>query len=172
MERSDRSEDAFIFLPSLGKVRRITTAQRSDAFFGSDVTYEDIEQQRAADFEIDSMEEGALGGEATYRIKARPVRRENYEQVTFVVAQQDFALLNIQYYKRGADEAFRIIDAPREDMVVLGGHVLPTRINVKNHMRGTRTEVLLTKMSTDLEIPDRIFSVRTLEAKSPIPQLP
>ena len=172
MERSDRGEDAFIFFPSLDKVRRITTAQRSDAFFGSDVTYEDIEQQRADDFEIDSMKEEIFRGEAIYRIKARPSRRENYEQVIFAVAQKDAALLNIQYYKRGSNEAFRIIDAPREDMVVLGGHVLPTRINVENHVRGTRTEVLLTKMSADHEIPDRIFSVRTLESRSPIPQLP
>ena len=104
MEKADRSEDAFIFLPSLGKVRRITTAQKSDAFFGSDVTYEDLEQQRASDFEFDSIEEGLLENERVHQIRARPIRRGNYDHALFVVAQKDLALLKIQYYKRNSDE--------------------------------------------------------------------
>ena len=171
METHDRGQDAFVFMPSLDKVRRISTAQRSDAFFGSDVTYEDIEQQRADEFEFDSMEEGLLEGEPIYRIHTRPARGGNYARAIFTVARKDHALLNVQYFKRDTDDPYRVIDAPRKDMVVLDGHVLPTRISVENRMRGTRTDVLMTKMSTEIKIPNRIFSVRTLEARSPIPQV-
>ena len=172
MENENRSQDAFIFMPSLDKVRRISTAQRSDAFFGSDVTYEDIEQQRADDFEFESMESTDVGGEAVYEIHARPVRLGNYERVIFTVAKDDFALLNVRYFKRNAEEPYRVIDAPREFMTELGGHVLPTRLSVENRMRGTRTDVRLSKMSTSVPIPNRIFSVRTLESKAPLPQVP
>ncbi len=172
MENENRGQDAFIFMPSLDKVRRISTAQRSDAFFGSDVTYEDIEQQRADDFEFESMESSQVDGEAIYEIHARPARLGNYERVIFAVAKDDFALLNIRYFKRGAEEPYRVIDAPRKFMTELGGHVLPTRLSVENRMRGTRTDVLLSKMSTNIPIPNRIFSVRTLESKAPLPQAP
>jgi hypothetical protein len=170
MESENREQDAFVFMPSLDKVRRITTAQRSDAFFGSDITYEDIEQQRAEDFEFDGMEIGRLGEESVYRIQARPARVDNYARAVFTVAQSDFALLEILYYKRSAEAPYRIIRASREHMTVLDGHVLPTRIHVENTMRGTQTDVLLTKMRTDLEIPTRIFSVRTLESRAPLPR--
>jgi hypothetical protein len=40
IENRDRSDDSFVYLPSLGRVRRITTAQRADSFLGSDLTYE------------------------------------------------------------------------------------------------------------------------------------
>lgn len=170
MESENREQDAFVFMPSLDKVRRITTAQRSDAFFGSDVTYEDIEQQRAEDFEFDGMETGWLREESVYRIQARPARIDNYARVVFTIAQNDFALLEVRYYKRSAEAPYRIIRAPREHMISLSGHVLPTRINVENTMRGTETDVLLTKMRTDVEIPTRIFSVRTLESRAPLPR--
>jgi len=171
MENDDRGQDAFVFMPSLDKVRRITTAQRSDAFFGSDLTYEDIEQQRADDFEIDAMEAEHLDGEPVYKIRARPARPQNYARVDFTVAQSDGALLKIQYSKRNAEHPYRVLRALREHMINLGGHVLPTQIRVENTSRGTHTEVRLTQMSIDLEIPTRIFSVRTLESRAPLPRV-
>ena len=38
-----------------------------------------------------------------------------------------------------------------------------------HHMRGTHTEVQLSDLDIELEIPNRIFSVRTLESKAPLP---
>lgn len=171
IENEDRGQDAFIFMPSLGKVRRITTAQRSDAFFGSDVTYEDIEQQRADDFEIDSLEEIDHDGEPAYLIGARPRRTGNYARAVFTVAKADNALLELDYYKKDAEEPYRVIEAPRAEMVRMGEHVLPTHLRVENRTRGTRTEVYLDKMSVDVEIPRKVFSVRTLESKAPLPRV-
>ena len=47
IEQKKRDHDAFIFLPSLGKVRRVTSAQKDDAFFGSDLVYEDLERRQS-----------------------------------------------------------------------------------------------------------------------------
>jgi hypothetical protein len=171
IETEDRGQDAFIFMPSLDKVRRITTAQRSDAFFGSDVTYEDIEQQRADDFEFDSLEEIDHDGERAYVVHARPARKGNYARAVFTIAKADSALLGVDYYKRNAEEPYRVIEAPRAEMVRMGDHILPTHLSVENRVRGTRTEVYLEKMSVDVDIPRRVFSVRTLESRAPLPRV-
>ena len=47
IEAEGRGHDAFVYMPSLGRVRRISSAQKGDAFFGTDVTYEDLERRRA-----------------------------------------------------------------------------------------------------------------------------
>ena len=169
METENRGQNAFVFMPSLNRVRRITTAQRGDAFFGSDVTYEDIEQQYVDEFDFDGIEEGELNGEAVYQVHVRPNRRYNYARATFTIAQTDSAILQTRYYKRGTDEPYRVIAAPRAHMVDLAGHVLPTRLKVENRMRGTHTEVQLSNLDIELEIPNRIFSVRTLEQERPLP---
>ena len=49
------------------------------------------------------------------------------------------------------------------------GHTLPTRFVVENVARGTITEVMYHDLAIDSEIDDRIFSIRTLEQKRPIP---
>ena len=50
-----------------------------------------------------------------------------------------------------------------------GGHTLPTRLIVENLARGTTTEVMYHDLAVNTEIDDRIFSIRTLEQKGPIP---
>ena len=64
-----------------------------------------------------------------------------------------------------------MIEAPRAEMVRMGEHVLPTHLRVENRTRGTRTEVYLEKMSVDVDIPRKVFSVRTLESKAPLPRV-
>lgn len=169
MEAEDRSHDAFIYMPSLDKVRRINTSQRGDAFFGTDVTYEDIEHQTVSDYTFSKMTRETIDGEATLRIHASPKRRFNYDRVVFTIAEKDGAILGADYFKRGADEPYRVLSAPRSHMIESGGHVLPTRMRVENRMKGSHTDVALRNLRTDQEIDDRIFSVKTLESGRDLP---
>jgi hypothetical protein len=169
MEADDRSHDAFIYMPSLDKVRRINTSQRGDAFFGTDVTYEDIEHQTVADYNFLKVTREVVDGEPALLIHASPKRRFNYDRVVFTIAEKDGAILGADYFKRGADEPYRVLSAPRSHMIETGGHVLPTRMRVENRMKGSHTDVALRNLRTDQEIDDRIFSVRTLESGRDLP---
>ena len=169
IEALDRSHDAFIYLPSSRKVRRVSTAQRGDSFFGTDVTYEDLERRYAKDYEIVDLSTGRIGGEPTYVVRARPHHRQSYHEVVFWLAQSDQVILQVHYFKRGAQEPYRTVVAPRASMQKTGDHTLPTRLVVENLARGTTTEVTYRKLAIDPEIDDRVFSVRTLEMKGQIP---
>jgi hypothetical protein len=169
IEAEDRSHDAFLYLPSMAMVRRVSTAQRGDAFFGTDVTYEDLERQRAEDFELGAIQAGKRAGEPVHLIDARPRRRYNYERVRFALATSDLSILETEYFKRNAKEPYRVIRAPRETMVSQDGHVLPTRILVESRDRGTTTEVLLSNLRINPDIDARLFSVKTLQSQRPLP---
>jgi hypothetical protein len=170
IEQRDRSHDAFAFLPSLGKTRRVTTAQKGDAFFGSDLTYEDLERKRTDEFELGELTVTEHEGEAIYRIGAALVGKGLYSQVEFDVAQSDHAILETRYYKRGESQPYRVLESPRSTMVERGGHVLPTRLLVRDVRRGTTTEVLISDLQVNASIPDRIFTVATLEQKRKLPE--
>ncbi len=169
IEKDRGSHDVFVFLPSLGKVRRITTAQKGDAFFGSDITYEDLERRRIEEFDLDPLETAELDGEAVYRIRGALVRKEIYSRVEFVVAQSDRAILATRYYKRGLESPYRVILAPRATMVSQGGHVLPTRLIATDELRGTTTEVLIRTLQVSPALDDRLFTVATLDQESKLP---
>jgi len=169
IENQNRGHDAFVYLPSLEKVRRVTTAQRGDAFFGTDVTYEDLERRRVEEFELDELVVDELDGEAVYRIHGRSLKNFSYAGVEFVIARSDGAILETRYFKKDAETPFRVIRSPREGMVERDGHVLPTRFSVRDEIRGTWTDVELMDLAVNPSIDDRFFSVTTLETGRDLP---
>ena len=169
IEAHDRDYDAFVYLPSLDKVRRVTTAQRWDAFLGSDVTYEDLERRRVEEYELDSVETRNVDGEPVYLIRARSRRDFSYSEVLFVIAQSDAAILEIRYFKEGKSEPYRAVSSPRRFMVEQDGHVLPTRMTVHNHVRGTTTEVIFDDLKVNPQIDESVFSLVTLEQERKLP---
>jgi hypothetical protein len=169
IEAGGQRHDAFVYLPSLGRVRRVTTAQRGDAFLGSDLTYEDFERQHVDDFELTFAEPQPIGGEPCHVVRGRPRRRFTYEYADFFVARSDDAILESRYYKRGAETPYRVILSPRAFMTNGDDHVLPKRILVRNLVRNTSTEVTVHEIAINPEIDDRLFSAVTLEQKSDLP---
>jgi len=45
-ENEDRSDDQFLYLPELERVRRIVSTQKDHSFVNSDFTYEDLEKRK------------------------------------------------------------------------------------------------------------------------------
>jgi hypothetical protein len=169
IEALDRNHEAFVYLPSLKKVRRVTTAQRGDSFLGSDVTYEDLERRRVEDYELERLATSELGAEPVYLIDGRPRRDSGYSHVIFVIAQADGAILETRYFKRGDEAPYRVISAPREGMIHQDGHVVPTYITVYNRVRGTSTEVRFDGLRINPPIDEHVFTVTTLELQRELP---
>ena len=87
----------------------------------------------------------------------------------FFIARADLAILEVQYFKRGADEPYRVLTAPRAALVAREGHVVPTRLSVTNRARGTTTDVRLSELRIDPPLEDHDFSLQALESRRPLP---
>lgn len=74
MENSGGADDRHIFLPSLGKVRRVASSEGSDSFMGTDLSYDDISSaNRSADLDNHRiLREENLGGSSCYVIESIP----------------------------------------------------------------------------------------------------
>jgi hypothetical protein len=162
--------DTFVYLPALLRARRISGIQRLDSFLGSDLTYEDFERQRAADFSVESLPPEEVAGEACTMIRAAPRDQRAYAAVVLAVAP-DRAILEYRYFAADAEKPYRVIETPRGQMHQEAGHLLPTRYSVRHLERGSTTELVLKKLSVNPEIDDRIFSVRTLDQQRPLPRV-
>ena len=64
----------WIFLPSLGKTRRIASSEGSGSFMGTDFSYDDVASaNRDADLDTHSiLREESLGGKSCYVIESKP----------------------------------------------------------------------------------------------------
>ena len=162
MEQEGRPDDYFLYLPALEKVRRVSGAQRSDSFMGTDLSYEDLERRRVEDFEDLRTRPERVGGEAALLVNARPRQAAGYERVEFAIAPGDATILETRYYTRGADAPFKRIQFPRASLHEEAGFSVPTRISVANLKRDSQTEVTVESLELNPNLDIRLFTTNAL----------
>ena len=75
LETGDGETEQFLYLPALGRTRRIVTSQKGRAFVNSDFTYEDMERRPVADAEYALAGTEAVGGVECRVLETRPLPR-------------------------------------------------------------------------------------------------
>src|SRR5262249_44481725 len=77
----DRSSDQWMWTPAIGRERRIALQDRSTRFFGTDFSFEDLEERDVNQFDFRTLGEEAIDGAACWKIEARP-RQSKTSQYT------------------------------------------------------------------------------------------
>lgn len=171
IERFDRNDDFFLYAPTQGKVRRISSAQRADAFMGTDLSYEDFERRYVVDYDISMFGRETIQGEETYAIRCKPRYESGHEYAIYYVAELDHAILEVRYFRRGRDGPVKIQRVPRDRMIAIDDHIVPTQMWVENQIRDTVTEVRFSQIRINPSLPDSLFSKSALEVGRRIPFL-
>jgi hypothetical protein len=165
----NRSEQQFVYLPSMGKVRRVSGAQPTDSFLGTDLSYHDFQRQQPGRYRAARALPGRLDGEAIHTISVLPLFAAPYSHVEYEVAASDAAILGTRYYKRVDLPPYKIMHMPRADMVEQHGCSVPTRVIVDDRQRGTHTELTISELRTNADLEDALFTYSSLEARRDIP---
>jgi hypothetical protein len=170
IDNRDRSDDHFLFLPDRGRVRRVTNVQRTDAFLGSDLWYEDLDRRHPEDYKVASLRWDDFKGEAVFVVSAFPTTHSGYARVEFVIARSDLLLLKTSFYKGRAERPFKTIETPsRANVLEEDGHLIPVRLLVSNLQRGTQTEARFERLEVNPRISDHLFTFTALESGRAIP---
>ena len=167
IERMDRSDDAFVYVPALINVRRISLAQRADTILGTNLTLEDLSAQWVDRFEVVARGRDFVEREPVHTIGVRPLRPVGYDRAELLIADLDYAILETRYYRKGAAEPFKVGRARRQWMRRSSGHVLPDRV-VFETLDGLQTEIRYHRRSVNPELSDSLFSKSSLEGPLPL----
>lgn len=159
------ANDYFVYLPALGKVRRISGAQRADSFFGTLLSQGDVEPHPGTHYQVASMREAKLEGEPVYELDAKPLFEGGYDRVRFAIAQKDLAVLRVEQYREGDEVAIRTMETRRAWVEEIDGYALPARVIVADGRRRRSTEVVFSDRRLKEDIPDTLFSVDQLIRK-------
>lgn len=159
------SDDLFAYVPELLRVRRLTSAQRGDQFFGSNLSLEDLEVQFVERNEIVGRATTLVEGEPAHIVTTQPLYDSGYDRADFFVAQSDYALLEVRFYHVGALEAYKVLRMPRAEMESQHGHHLPGRMIFQDLESGTRTEIVYRSRLVNPPIDEGLFTKTTLESR-------
>jgi hypothetical protein len=96
---AEASDDQWVYLPALKRVRRIAGRKRSGSFMGSEFTYEDIAAQHVDKYGYRFLGIDTLAGRLTYRIERRPKDPDSgYRSQTAWFDRETYRPVQVHYY--------------------------------------------------------------------------
>jgi hypothetical protein len=175
-EHPTASDERFLYLPALGRVRRIAGSEAQESFVGSDFTYEDIGGREFDDYTYRLLDAAppwtAPDGTkpAVYALESRSLDAgARFPRVVSLVRQDNFVVVHADVHNRRG-EPQRTFDAIRVERV--GGYWTVLEMVMRDSQLGTRTELFVDKVEYDIGLTADDFSRRALErgtAPAPAP---
>jgi len=165
LERPDGSYDAFLYQPAYRRVRRVSLAQRGDAFFGTDLTFEDLEAKRADQWRVRALRRESLAGRETFVIELRPGEaRSAYDRVVAWFDRELPVMLRAEFYRSGGRA--KVMEVDPGHITRVDGHFVPSRLTF--HGGGdSSTVVVIPEVELRDELPEETFSTTALEFGDP-----
>lgn len=156
----DGSSEAMVYLPALGRVRRIAGGQKQESFFGSDFSYEDItELQGGTKDQYDhALVEVRPGPIYVVRSTARAGTGASYDQLVLEIPEDTLLPTKVEFYRGAA--LLKVMTIERTDEV--DGFVLPARLHMETEASGSSTTIEQTEVEVASAIPDEVFTERFL----------
>src|SRR5215468_9934942 len=78
----DRASDQWMWTPAINRERRIALQDRSTRFFGTDFSFEDLEERDTNQFEYKLITEEAVDGAACWKLQSTP-RQSKISQYSY-----------------------------------------------------------------------------------------
>jgi Outer membrane lipoprotein-sorting protein len=160
IEREGRN-DMFSYLPEYQKVRRITARSLSGSFFGTDLSYEDVEEfQRVADHaKIERLPDGNLDGRPTYVLVGYPAPDTGsaYKRVVSHFDRETCVLLHSELFSDG-EKPVKEVRIAFEDVKKEGERWIPRKVTVADRENESETVLTVEKIELDVAIPDKTFT--------------
>ncbi|GHV43892.1 outer membrane lipoprotein-sorting protein [Spirochaetia bacterium] len=169
MENPGSADDRRIFLPGLGKVRRMDASEGSGSFIGTDFSYDDIASaSRNADLDRHTLvREESLNGNPCYVIESVP-KDSSYQYSKMIQWIDKGNLVNHRielYDKKGAHvKTLEILD-----LKDIQGRLTPMVTRMSTLAAGTSTTITVDEkyIKYDGNVPEGVFTNKYLETGRP-----
>ncbi len=165
LEKEDEDTEMFIYLPEFGNVRRVTMGMMSGSMFGTDFTYEEFERLYGLSGELDSkrLEDSVVDEQPVFVLEGVPKEDEDsaYERIVQYVEQERCIPLKSEFFE-GRGEATKVLSVDPATVRRVKSAWVPSQVQMRNLRENTHTDLVFVKVAVDVEIPDRVFSQRSL----------
>jgi Outer membrane lipoprotein-sorting protein len=168
-EHPGTEDERFLYLPALGRVRRITGAEAQDSFVGSDFTYEDISGRELDEYTYGMVEQNGswIGSDGkpvpVYRIESRAKNAQaRFPRVVSTVRKDNFVAVHADIYNR-RNEKEKVYEVKRLELVQSIWTL--SEIVMTDTTARTHTELSVTNVRYNLGLKEDDFSRRELERK-------
>jgi outer membrane lipoprotein-sorting protein len=156
----DRSSDQWMWTPAIHRDRRIALQDRSTRFFGTDFSFEDLEERDIGQYRYQLLGEEPVDGAACWKIEATPAGKKvsQYTRSILWIRQDNYAYARVENYD--GDRLVRRLSYERIEQVQ---GIWTARVLEMHDVRRDSTTVLtLEKLQYNLPMHDEDFTLQAL----------
>lgn len=156
----DRTDDQWIYLPALRKVKRISSDSKSDYFMGSDFTYDDLGDRKLDADTHKLLKEETVDGIECYVVESTPKDTDYmYSKTITWVRKSNFVGLKKEFYDEDG-ELLKILTI--KSFNDTNGIIVITHSEMKNVQNNHSTVMELKDINITSSIPESKFSERMM----------
>ena len=156
----DRASDQWMWTPAIQRERRIALQDRKTRFFGTDFSFEDLEERDVDQYEYRMLGEEALDGVPCWRIESRPRQSKisQYDRSLLWVRKDHYVFWRSDNFSK--DRLVRRVTYSELENVQ---NIWSSRtIQVADLGTGSRTVLRLEKLQYNLPMKDEAFTLQAL----------
>lgn len=160
LENADRSDDMFIFIPGLKRIRTISTSQRNQSYMGTDFSYGDLEALEADVGQHTVIRTEALDGQDCHVVQSilDPKQGAGYSKIINWYRTDEFLPIKTEYYdKDGALKKVKTIPSLYKD----GSSWVLKKMIMKNVQKNHQTIIEIIE-SNSTKVEDSFFTKQFL----------
>ncbi len=155
--------EIWIYMAQMNEVRRVSGADRTARFLGSEIDIEQLTLPRARDYDHRVVGAGEVQGKKCTNVEQTPkAPRSNYAKLVTCVDTERAVPLSIAYFDRSGRALKRLV-VTGYTKTEAGWR--PEQIAVENLKSGRTTTLKFGKYRTGLKLADDLFSIAQMQSR-------
>ena len=156
----DRASDQWMWTPAIERDRRIALQDRSTRFFGTDFSFEDLEERDVSQYDYALAGDETVDGAACWKIQSTPkqTRSSQYTRSIVWIRKDNYAFARIENFIK--DQVVRRLNY--SDIQNVQGIWTARRLEMADLRRGSHTVLMLEKLQYDLPMKDEDFTLQAI----------
>ena len=156
----DRASDQWMWTPAIERDRRIALQDRSTRFFGTDFSFEDLEERDVNQYEYVLLGDDIVDGAACWKIQSTPreAKSSQYTRSLVWVRKDNYAFARFENYVK--DQVARRLDYSKIENVQ--GIWTAKQLEMTDVRRGSRTRLTLDKLEDNVALKDEDFTLQAI----------
>jgi len=156
----DRASDQWMWTPAIERDRRIALQDRSTRFFGTDFSFEDLEERDVDQYDYMLAGDDIVDGAACWKIQSTPreTKSSQYTRSVVWVRKDNYAFARIENYTR--DQIVRRLNY--SDIQNVQGIWTARQLEMTDVKRGSRTRLTLDKLEYNVALKDEDFTLQAI----------
>ena len=136
-----KSDEQWLYLPALKRVKRISSSNKSGPFMGSEFSYEDISSQEVAKYKYKFIKDDKFDGRDVFVMERYPqYKKSGYTKQIVWMDKEMYQPLKIEFYDRKKSLLKTLTQHEYKQYV--DKFWRPSRLEMVNHQTGKSTTLL------------------------------